>query len=148
MSFLHVIGFGLKVGHLLLMLCCWLFFVISMNWFINGGILETKAGFLGDGTKIWVKFWEMISEIMSKIHHRSYQYIGSKRVRKTWWKNLLVTWIVFRTLASLFVFWYMSSQAVEKRLEVYQVEAKYPALLFKQQRTTYVEKIYGIVQDN
>ncbi|KAL7169269.1 hypothetical protein ACSBR2_034334 [Camellia fascicularis] len=34
------------------------------------------------------------------------------------------------------------------RLEVYQVEAKYPALLFKQQRTTYVEKIYGIVQDN
>ncbi|KAL7169303.1 hypothetical protein ACSBR2_034369 [Camellia fascicularis] len=215
------------------MLCCWLFFVIPMNWFINGGILETKAGFLGDGTKIWVKFWEMISEIMSKIHHRCYQYIGSKRVRKTWRKNLLVTWIVFRTLSSLFVFWYMSSQAVEKRketlalcyllyihrhfmlqdqdsnahmaywlsntyvllfllqrtlkatggkpptptsffgrmtqrnnctittngdlidkifycimLEVYQVEAKYPALLFKQQCTTYVEKIYGIVQDN
>ncbi|KAL7253764.1 hypothetical protein ACSBR1_008165 [Camellia fascicularis] len=33
-------------------------------------------------------------------------------------------------------------------LEVYQVEAKYPALLFKQQLTTYVEKIYGIVRDN
>ncbi|THG11664.1 hypothetical protein TEA_005911 [Camellia sinensis var. sinensis] len=117
MSFLHVIGFGLKVGHLLLMLCCWLFSVISMNWFINGGIMETKTGFLGDGTKIWVKFWEMISEITSKIHHRYYQYIGSKKVRKTWWKNLLVTWIVFWTLASLSVFWYMSSQAVEKRKE-------------------------------
>ncbi|CAL5392898.1 unnamed protein product [Camellia sinensis] len=53
-----------------------------MNWFINGGIMETKAGFFGDSTKIWVKFWEMISEITSKIHHRYYQYIGSKSVRK------------------------------------------------------------------
>ncbi|WOL07312.1 hypothetical protein Cni_G16052 [Canna indica] len=29
-----------------------------------------------------------------------------------------------------------------------QVEAKYPALLFKQQLTVYVEKIYGIIRDN
>ncbi|KAJ8754564.1 hypothetical protein K2173_005725 [Erythroxylum novogranatense] len=29
-----------------------------------------------------------------------------------------------------------------------QVEAKYPALLFKQQLTAYVEKIFGIVRDN
>lgn len=28
------------------------------------------------------------------------------------------------------------------------VEAKYPALLFKQQLTAYVEKIYGIIRDN
>jgi len=32
--------------------------------------------------------------------------------------------------------------------DVRQVEAKYPALLFKQQLTAYVEKIYGIVRDN
>lgn len=31
---------------------------------------------------------------------------------------------------------------------VRQVEAKYPALLFKQQLTAYVEKIFGIVRDN
>ncbi|XP_048447849.1 myosin-8-like [Pyrus x bretschneideri] len=31
---------------------------------------------------------------------------------------------------------------------VRQVEAKYPALLFKQQLTAYVEKMYGIVRDN
>ncbi|PWA40278.1 unconventional myosin [Artemisia annua] len=31
---------------------------------------------------------------------------------------------------------------------VRQVEAKYPALLFKRQLTAYVEKIYGIVRDN
>ncbi|KMS98094.1 hypothetical protein BVRB_4g095730 [Beta vulgaris subsp. vulgaris] len=29
-----------------------------------------------------------------------------------------------------------------------QVEAKYPALLFKQQLTAYVEKIYGLIRDN
>ncbi|XP_040933022.1 myosin-8-like [Gossypium hirsutum] len=29
-----------------------------------------------------------------------------------------------------------------------QVEAKYPALLFKQQLSAYVEKIYGIIRDN
>lgn len=31
---------------------------------------------------------------------------------------------------------------------VRQVEAKYPALLFKQQLTAYMEKIYGIIRDN
>ena len=31
---------------------------------------------------------------------------------------------------------------------VHQVDAKYPALLFKQQLAAYVEKIYGIVREN
>ncbi|KAK6785921.1 hypothetical protein RDI58_014446 [Solanum bulbocastanum] len=31
---------------------------------------------------------------------------------------------------------------------VHQVQAKYPALLFKQQLTAYVEKLYGIIRDN
>ncbi|PNX87022.1 myosin-H heavy chain-like protein, partial [Trifolium pratense] len=31
---------------------------------------------------------------------------------------------------------------------VRKVEAKYPSLLFKQQLTAYVEKIYGILRDN
>ncbi|XP_028084595.1 myosin-9-like [Camellia sinensis] len=31
---------------------------------------------------------------------------------------------------------------------LHQVEAKYPALLFKQQRTAFVEKIYGMIRDN
>lgn len=35
------------------------------------------------------------------------------------------------------------------RLEdVRQVEAKYPALLFKQQLTAFLEKIYGMIRDN
>ncbi|KAL8258997.1 hypothetical protein R6Q59_026950 [Mikania micrantha] len=39
--------------------------------------------------------------------------------------------------------------AASAALEVVrQVEAKYPALLFKQQLTAYVEKMYGIIRDN
>ncbi|KAJ8460564.1 hypothetical protein OPV22_033490 [Ensete ventricosum] len=38
-----------------------------------------------------------------------------------------------------------SLTAVDK---LHQVEAKYPALLFKQQLTAYVEKIYGMIRDN
>ncbi|KAG1361430.1 putative Myosin-8 [Cocos nucifera] len=36
----------------------------------------------------------------------------------------------------------------ELNVVVRQVEAKYPALLFKQQLTAYVEKMYGIIRDN
>jgi len=123
MSFLNVIGFGLKVGHILLMLCGWIVSVIFMNWFINGsGFMDTKIDFLGDGEKIWLKFWEMVSGNDSKTHHHHhhqhyYHYIGSKRVRKTWWKKLLVTWVVFWTIVALWVFWFLSSQAMEKRKE-------------------------------
>lgn len=31
---------------------------------------------------------------------------------------------------------------------LHQVKAKYPAFLFKQQLTAYVEKIYGMIRDN
>ncbi|CAJ2651320.1 unnamed protein product [Trifolium pratense] len=42
-----------------------------------------------------------------------------------------------------------SSANLPARLEVVRkVEAMYPALLFKQQLTAYVEKIYGILRDN
>nr|GMD12224.1 myosin-6-like [Ipomoea batatas] len=42
----------------------------------------------------------------------------------------------------------VSIEAAAAALVVRQVEAKYPALLFKQQLTAYVEKIYGIIRDN
>ncbi|CAL5418720.1 unnamed protein product [Camellia sinensis] len=120
MSFLHLIGFGLKFGHVLLMLCCWLVSIMSMNWFINGGVnvMDTKTGLIGDGgVKILLNLWERISGNTCKIHHHYYQYVGSKRVRKTWWCKLLVAWLVFWGLFSLWVFWYMNSQAMEKRKE-------------------------------
>ncbi|GAA0170129.1 actin binding motor protein [Lithospermum erythrorhizon] len=43
----------------------------------------------------------------------------------------------------------LNHSAAAAALEVVRpVEAKYPALLFKQQLTAYVEKIYGIIRDN
>ncbi|KAJ6326284.1 hypothetical protein OIU78_013397 [Salix suchowensis] len=88
-----------------------------MNWFINGGILETKAGMLGDGGKMWLKCLEKVSGNSCKIHHLYYQYTGSMRIRKTWWRKLLVAWIVGWIAVSVWIFWYMSSQAFEKRKE-------------------------------
>lgn len=42
-----------------------------------------------------------------------------------------------------------SSNSLGSALKVVrQVDAKYPALLFKQQLTAYVEKIFGIIRDN
>lgn len=101
----------------MLMLCCWIVSIMSMNWFINGEVIDSKTGLLGDGGKMWLKWWEKILVNGCKIYQHYYRYIGSKRVRKTWWKKLLLTWVLFWTMLSLWIFWYMSSQATEKRKE-------------------------------
>lgn len=74
--------------------------------------MNTKNNLLGDGRKLWVVWWNKISAC--KIHSLYYQY---KRFRKSWWRNLLVTWMLIGTLFSMWVFWYMNSQALEKRKE-------------------------------
>lgn len=117
MSLLHVIGFGLKLGHLLLMLCCWFLSLISMNLISSGTVMTAKTDFLSDGEQIWRKFWGKISGNTSKIHHHYSQYIVPKRVKRKWWKKLLVSWIVVWIVVSLWVFWYMNSQSMEKRKE-------------------------------
>ncbi|KAK9732887.1 hypothetical protein RND81_04G029800 [Saponaria officinalis] len=43
---------------------------------------------------------------------------------------------------------FLSNGLINKIDSLHQVEAKYPALLFKQQLTGYVEKIYGMIRDN
>ncbi|XP_039017979.1 histidine kinase 3-like [Hibiscus syriacus] len=54
-------GFGLKVGHLVWMLCCLITSTISMNWFINGEFKDPKGVLLGDsGSKMWFKCWDEI----------------------------------------------------------------------------------------
>ncbi|KAG6651342.1 hypothetical protein CIPAW_06G103900 [Carya illinoinensis] len=98
------------------MLCYWIVSVISMNWFINSGIVDTKTGLLGDRGKMWLKWWEKISGDGWKIHHY-YQYFGSKRVPKAWWRKLLITWVLGWTIVSLWIFCYMRLQATEKRKE-------------------------------
>lgn len=61
----------------------------------------------------------------------------------TWLK-----WIIYEKKSQGFRSSPSSANLSFRGLEVHQVEAKYPALLFKQQLTAYVEKIYGIVRDN
>lgn len=74
------------------------------------------AGSLGNC--IWSKVWDQVLECGCKIQHHYSLCIGSRKVRKkNWWRKLLIAWIAFGMLASFSVFWYMSSQAVEKRKE-------------------------------
>lgn len=112
MSFIHLIGFGLKVGHLLLMLCCSFLSLISVNCFTNCVEMKPKSG-----VKIWMKFVEIFSGNACKIHHHYYQYIGSRQVRKTWSRKLLILWFAFGTILSLWSFWYLRSQSMDKRKE-------------------------------
>ncbi|KAK9008358.1 hypothetical protein V6N11_075256 [Hibiscus sabdariffa] len=89
-----------------------------MNWFINGEFKDPKAGILGDsGSKMWFKCWDEISNFSFKIHNQYYQFIGSKRVCKSWWRKLLFSWVIGWTLASVWIFCCISSHATEKRKE-------------------------------
>lgn len=117
MSLLHIVGFGFKVGHVLLMICCWFISVIPMNWLINGGLMDAKPSLVGDDGNVLSDWWEKIIGSSCKNHHHYYHYIGSKKLRKTWWKKLLVAWVVLWIIVCLSIFWYMSSQAFEKRKE-------------------------------
>ncbi|KAL8550721.1 hypothetical protein ACS0TY_009212 [Phlomoides rotata] len=117
MNLLNVIEFGLKVGHLLLLLCSWFVSLISLNWLSNEQIMTTKSSLLGDGGQIWMKLWDQISECGCKIHHHYSQYFCSRKVKRSWWMKLLIVWIVSGFVVSGSVFWYMSSHAVEKRKE-------------------------------
>ncbi|XP_076885656.1 histidine kinase 3-like [Bidens hawaiensis] len=106
MSFIHLIGFGLKVGHFILMLCC------SMSCLITSAEMKlNKSG------KLWVKFVEVLSKYSSMINVHYYQHIGSRKLKKTWLRKLLILWIAFGTIVCLWIFWYLRSQALEKRKE-------------------------------
>ncbi|KAJ8547721.1 hypothetical protein K7X08_011307 [Anisodus acutangulus] len=117
MSLFHVIGFGLKFGNLVLTLCWWFVCVISMNWLNNGEVMTTKTTLLGDGEQIVMKLWEGIAELSAKIYHCYPQYVGTRKVGKKWWRKLLIAWVLFWIIVSFSVFWYMSTQAFEKRKE-------------------------------
>ncbi|XP_077250375.1 histidine kinase 3 isoform X2 [Tasmannia lanceolata] len=118
MPYFHLFPFDLNLVYLVLMICCWIFSEIPMNWFIVGGeVMEQRTGFLGERGKLWFKWWEKFSGRGWRIYHY-YQYIGSKKVRQAWCRKLLVTWVLGSILGSLSIFWYMNSQTVERRKEM------------------------------
>lgn len=106
MSYLHIIGYGLKLGHSILILFSWAF-----------SLMDSKICILGDLAKIWLKIWGNISGNSSKVHQQYYHYVGSKKVRRIWWKKLLWAWVVFWVVISHLVFSYMYSLSREKRKE-------------------------------
>ncbi|KAK9021640.1 hypothetical protein V6N11_011619 [Hibiscus sabdariffa] len=101
------------------MLCCWMARMMCMNCLISCQFKCTEAGLLGDSgcTKMLFKCWDKISTYGFKLHHHYYQLIGSKRVSKSWWRKLLLSWLIGWTVVSFWIFCYMSSQATEKRKE-------------------------------
>lgn len=110
MSLFHVIGFGLKLGSLLLTLCCWF---LSLIFSMNGEVMTSSKTLLGDGELIVKKLWEL----SAKIYHCYPQYVGNRKVGNKWWRKLLIVWLLFWIVVSFSVLWYMNSKAVEKRKE-------------------------------
>ncbi|KAG0483384.1 hypothetical protein HPP92_011468 [Vanilla planifolia] len=87
-----------------------------MNWFIDAGVMEQKSAFLGDKGKRWL-WWPEKLAFKNWKNHIYCHYFGSKKARETWWRKLLFLWVVGWLLGSLWIFWFMYSQAVEKRKE-------------------------------
>lgn len=115
MSYPLALGFDLEVYYLLLILCWWALFEIPMNWFLNGK-MEQKDSFLGDNCKAWLESCKKLS--MRGWRSRMYNhYFGSKKLRETWWRKFLLLWVIGWALVSLWIFWYMSAQAADKRRE-------------------------------
>ncbi|XP_071690882.1 histidine kinase 3 [Rutidosis leptorrhynchoides] len=88
--------------------------MISMYSFINDN--DTTQQMKKSGN-IWVKFAEILLGNISNIYHHYYQYFASRKVKKTWWRKLLILWFAIGTIISLWSFWYLRSQALEKRAE-------------------------------
>ncbi|KAF5204481.1 Histidine kinase, partial [Thalictrum thalictroides] len=88
-----------------------------MNWFTNGGLMEKIAVLSGDRGKRWLKWLENMSGKGWKMQHQYYQYIGSKKVGKVWWRKILIFWVLAWVMGSLWIFWCMNSQVFEKRKE-------------------------------
>lgn len=88
-----------------------------MNWLVDTQVmLEQRCGFLHNKRKFLLELSERLSLRIWKNHLYSH-YFGSKRIRETWWRKLLFLWVVGWFLGSLWIFWFMNSQAIEKRRE-------------------------------
>ncbi|KAK4763950.1 hypothetical protein SAY87_013388 [Trapa incisa] len=86
-----------------------------MKRFDDGGIMESRSRTSFLSGKVPLRWWERIFVRISLIHDHYDQFVGYKRVSKTWLKKLLYSWVIGTSIISLGIFIYMTSQAVEKR---------------------------------
>lgn len=117
MNLLHVIGFGLKVGHILWLLCCWFLALISFNWLTNGGgIMISKASLLVNGGGDH-NIWEQVSERGFKLCRLYSHLVSVSKVKKSFWKKALRVWIFLGISIAAAVLYLMHSHAAETRKE-------------------------------
>lgn len=117
MSLLHVLGFGLKAGHVLLLICCWFTSVIPMkNWLTDSGVMDGKPNIVGDGGKVLCDWWKSFMKTC-KIHKLKPYFEPKKLVRQPWWKYLWIAWVIFWVIICLSIFWFMHLYASERRKE-------------------------------
>ncbi|KAI7731352.1 hypothetical protein M8C21_006736 [Ambrosia artemisiifolia] len=64
-----------------------------------------------------MRLFKIFSRYSAKIHEH-YQDMGSEKFRKRWWRKLLILYIALGTVLSLWIFWYLKSQTLEKRKEI------------------------------
>ncbi|KAH7683213.1 histidine kinase 2/3/4 (cytokinin receptor) protein [Dioscorea alata] len=117
MSNLSALGSDLVALYFVLMVCCWLCSEISMNWFLRTDFMDQKTSFLSDKSRFFIELPEIFSP-KTWNNHRYTHCFGWKKLRESWWKKLLILWVVGWLLGSAWIFWFMCSQAVEKRREL------------------------------
>ncbi|CAL9085939.1 unnamed protein product [Musa textilis] len=95
----------------------WGFSEKPMNWFIDAQIMDQRTGYLSDECNSLLG-WSKIFPIRDWRNYLYNNYFESKKVRGIWWKKLLAWWVAAWFLGSLSIFWFMNSQAVDKRREM------------------------------
>ncbi|WOK94483.1 putative histidine kinase 3 [Canna indica] len=99
------------------MVCCLGHSEVPMNWFIDAQIMEQKTVYLSDKCNLWLR-WSKKFSLRGWKNHLCNHYFGSKKVGETLWRRLLFLWVAGWFLFSIWIFWFMNSQAVEKRREM------------------------------
>ncbi|KAJ4757670.1 Histidine kinase 2 [Rhynchospora pubera] len=88
-----------------------------MTWFIVAGIMEQKPRIVNQIKLNFSLVWPEKLSLKSWRTHLYNQYFVTRKVRETWWRKLLLLWIVGWVVFSLSLLWYMNSTQVEKRKE-------------------------------
>ncbi|CAN6464708.1 unnamed protein product [Victoria cruziana] len=94
----------------------WLFALRIVNWIFATEIMAQKSGACGSSGKLGLKWWGSFVGGDWTSQHK-YVYVGSMKAWGSWRKRLLFMWILGGILLSMWIFWYINSQNVQRRTE-------------------------------